>query len=157
DESPTLCRWIQLDPLGFSSKDSNFYRAFRNDPATQLDPSGLKCTVCRARVYFRYSVEDLDQDVEGTPFAELSRYIAKKVNHKKKWGLIHPGFFPETGVKSKDNVAPNPAGFPAGSPKSAYFFFFVTIEFCGDCSFGLNEGGSTYRDIPSQGNDQKVK
>jgi len=38
---PELGRWMNLDPIGFDSSDSNLYRAVANNPSTYLDPSGL--------------------------------------------------------------------------------------------------------------------
>jgi RHS repeat-associated protein len=42
DYSPTLGRWIQLDPMGFTSGDINCYRYVANDPLSAVDPEGLK-------------------------------------------------------------------------------------------------------------------
>jgi RHS repeat-associated protein len=42
DYSPTLGRWIELDPIGFAGRDSNWYRYGRNSPTSTLDPTGLE-------------------------------------------------------------------------------------------------------------------
>jgi len=34
-------RWLSEDPIGFAAGDGNLYRYVRNNPATELDPSGL--------------------------------------------------------------------------------------------------------------------
>jgi RHS repeat-associated protein len=39
--SPTLGRWMQVDPLGFGAGDSNLYRYVGNSPTNATDPSGL--------------------------------------------------------------------------------------------------------------------
>jgi RHS repeat-associated protein len=41
DYSPTLGRWMQVDPLGFTAGDVNFYRALSNSPESLRDPTGL--------------------------------------------------------------------------------------------------------------------
>ncbi len=41
DYSPTLGRWMQLDPLEFTAGDMNAYRDEGNDPLTFIDPAGL--------------------------------------------------------------------------------------------------------------------
>jgi RHS repeat-associated protein len=41
DYSPTLGRFIMLDPIGFSAGDNNWYRFVGNGPAGRVDPSGL--------------------------------------------------------------------------------------------------------------------
>jgi RHS repeat-associated protein len=41
DESPTLGRWLETDPLGFGGGDPNLYRDEGNNPTDQIDPSGL--------------------------------------------------------------------------------------------------------------------
>jgi len=43
-ESPTLARWIKVDPLGFTAGDTNFYRVEANRPTTVTDPTGLDPT-----------------------------------------------------------------------------------------------------------------
>src|SRR5262249_9000722 len=42
DYSPTLGRWMQLDPISYRAGDSNLYRYERNIPTTVTDPSGTK-------------------------------------------------------------------------------------------------------------------
>ncbi len=42
DYSPILGRWLQLDPLRFSSGDVNFYRGYSNCAIRFTDPSGLQ-------------------------------------------------------------------------------------------------------------------
>jgi len=39
---PTIGRWISQDPLGFDAGDSNLYRYVKNQPGTNVDPSGLE-------------------------------------------------------------------------------------------------------------------
>jgi hypothetical protein len=39
--SPTLGRWIEVDPDGHAAGDSNLYRYVSNDPTNGLDSSGL--------------------------------------------------------------------------------------------------------------------
>ncbi|VTR94318.1 rhs repeat-associated core domain-containing protein : RHS repeat-associated core domain protein OS=Singulisphaera acidiphila (strain ATCC BAA-1392 / DSM 18658 / VKM B-2454 / MOB10) GN=Sinac_0291 PE=4 SV=1: RHS_repeat: RHS_repeat [Gemmata massiliana] len=39
--SPTLGRWVSLDPIRFSAGDVNFYRTIGNQPTNTTDPSGL--------------------------------------------------------------------------------------------------------------------
>jgi RHS repeat-associated protein len=41
DYSPSLGRFIELDPIGFSAGDTNWYRFVGNRPTTLRDPSGL--------------------------------------------------------------------------------------------------------------------
>jgi RHS repeat-associated protein len=41
DESPTLGRWLEVDPLGFRAGDTNLYRDLGNSPANWTDPAGL--------------------------------------------------------------------------------------------------------------------
>jgi RHS repeat-associated protein len=42
DYSPTLGRWTQVDPIGLTAGDSNFYRYVSNNPLRFLDPAGAK-------------------------------------------------------------------------------------------------------------------
>ena len=39
--SPTLGRWLQVDPIGFASSESLLYRAYSNNSLTNNDASGL--------------------------------------------------------------------------------------------------------------------
>jgi RHS repeat-associated protein len=41
DYSPTLERWVQVDPLKFATGDSDLYRVERDRPTSMLDPMGL--------------------------------------------------------------------------------------------------------------------
>jgi RHS repeat-associated protein len=41
DESPTLQRWLEVDPSGFGAGDTNFYRDEGNNAPNAVDPSGL--------------------------------------------------------------------------------------------------------------------
>jgi RHS repeat-associated protein len=41
DYSPTLGRFIELDPIGFSAGDNNWYRFVGNGTVGRVDPSGL--------------------------------------------------------------------------------------------------------------------
>jgi RHS repeat-associated protein len=41
DLSPSLGRWMQQDPIGFSAGDLNLYRDMGNDPTNLTDPRGL--------------------------------------------------------------------------------------------------------------------
>jgi RHS repeat-associated protein len=43
--SPTLGRWLQLDPIGFWGGDTNLLRAELNNPINRLDPLGLDVDV----------------------------------------------------------------------------------------------------------------
>ena len=43
--SPTLQRWIGLDPSSYQAGDDNLYRSFANSPINLLDPSGLAVKV----------------------------------------------------------------------------------------------------------------
>jgi uncharacterized protein RhaS with RHS repeats len=38
--SPSLGRWMQMDPLGYAAGDSNLYRFVHNGPTNATDPSG---------------------------------------------------------------------------------------------------------------------
>jgi RHS repeat-associated protein len=40
DYSPTLGRFIELDPIGFQAGDNNFYRFVGNGPVGRNDPRG---------------------------------------------------------------------------------------------------------------------
>jgi RHS repeat-associated protein len=42
DFSPTLGRWVQVDPIGYRGGDSNSYGYEKEDPAVFGDPSGLE-------------------------------------------------------------------------------------------------------------------
>jgi RHS repeat-associated protein len=45
DYSPTLGRFIMLDPIGFSAGDNNWYRFVGNGPVGRVDPFGLQLVV----------------------------------------------------------------------------------------------------------------
>ncbi|MGZ3711804.1 MAG: RHS repeat-associated core domain-containing protein, partial [Bdellovibrionota bacterium] len=38
--NPSVGRWLSQDPIGFNSKDSNYYRYVKNSPLLYSDPSG---------------------------------------------------------------------------------------------------------------------
>jgi RHS repeat-associated protein len=40
--SPTLGRWLQMDPIGFAGGDINMYAAYGAEPLSYVDPSGLQ-------------------------------------------------------------------------------------------------------------------
>jgi len=46
-ESSSLGRWEQIDPLGFRGGDNDLYRALADNPINALDPSGLRWLVQR--------------------------------------------------------------------------------------------------------------
>jgi RHS repeat-associated protein len=39
--SPTLGRWVSLDPIRFAGEDTNLFRMVRNRPTSLVDPTGL--------------------------------------------------------------------------------------------------------------------
>jgi RHS repeat-associated protein len=47
DYSPTLGRWVQVDPIRYAAGDANLYRYVGNRPPAALDPSGLWELRCR--------------------------------------------------------------------------------------------------------------
>jgi RHS repeat-associated protein len=47
DESPSLGRWLENDPLGFGGGDTNLYRDKGNSPTNNVDPSGLSYVLVR--------------------------------------------------------------------------------------------------------------
>src|SRR5262249_36034955 len=42
DYSPTLGRWMQVDPMTYRAGDANLYRYAENEPTNATDPVGLK-------------------------------------------------------------------------------------------------------------------
>jgi RHS repeat-associated protein len=58
--SPSLGRFLQMDPLGFAAGDVNFYRHAHNCPCRLLDPLGL-CDK-DGETYVRKYVEDLRKE-----------------------------------------------------------------------------------------------
>jgi RHS repeat-associated protein len=40
EKSPTLGRWLQVDPWGFNAGDTNLYRDEGNRPTSLTDPTG---------------------------------------------------------------------------------------------------------------------
>jgi RHS repeat-associated protein len=42
DSSPTIGRWLQIDPIGFTAGDPHLWRSEGNNPPNFLDPSGLQ-------------------------------------------------------------------------------------------------------------------
>jgi RHS repeat-associated protein len=46
DYSPTLGRWMQLDPKRYEAGDMNLYRYVAGDPVSATDPSGQDCPGC---------------------------------------------------------------------------------------------------------------
>jgi RHS repeat-associated protein len=56
DYSPTLGRFIELDPIGFDAGDNNWYRFVGNGPVGRLDPWGLETIEeCRERAAIQYA------------------------------------------------------------------------------------------------------
>jgi RHS repeat-associated protein len=54
DYSPTLGRFIELDPIGFDAGDNNWYRFVGNGPVGAVDPTGT-------RIYIIWVIKDLEQ------------------------------------------------------------------------------------------------
>src|SRR5262249_41749592 len=42
DDSPTMGRWMQSDPIKFLAEDPNLYRYLADDPVVHSDPLGLQ-------------------------------------------------------------------------------------------------------------------
>jgi RHS repeat-associated protein len=51
---PSIGRFIEEDPLGFSAGDPNLYRYVKNSPATSVDPSGLAGQILSFKRQFTY-------------------------------------------------------------------------------------------------------
>jgi RHS repeat-associated protein len=45
DYSPTLMRWVSVDPIGFKARDMDFYRYERDQPVNLTDPRGLSVQI----------------------------------------------------------------------------------------------------------------
>jgi len=59
--SPTLQRWVSLDPIRFAGGDIDLYRFVRNNPENATDPNGLRWVdggfgVGRVTLLYRFSV-----------------------------------------------------------------------------------------------------
>jgi RHS repeat-associated protein len=68
DYSATLGRFIELDPIGFSAGDNNWYRFVANGPTGKTDPSGLgpcedqqSLAVRRAKALFDNAVAEANE------------------------------------------------------------------------------------------------
>jgi RHS repeat-associated protein len=68
DYSATLGRFIELDPIGFSAGDNNWYRFVANGPTGKVDPSGLgpcedgfEANMLRARVERNNRLKEANQ------------------------------------------------------------------------------------------------
>ena len=46
DYSPTLGRWMEIDPIGFGGGDTNLYRYELDDAPNQEDPTGTRDINC---------------------------------------------------------------------------------------------------------------
>lgn len=67
DFSPTLNRWVSLDPIGFSGEDGNLYGYVHNNPSNALDPSGLKSNMLYAHKYLRNPPPNWQQNPHNDP------------------------------------------------------------------------------------------
>jgi RHS repeat-associated protein len=58
--SPTLGRWLQIDPIGFAAGDVNLYRNVGNSPLRFVDPLGLAQTTIIAETWFNRILVDYE-------------------------------------------------------------------------------------------------
>ena len=107
---PDLGRWMQLDPVGFAAGDANLYRAVENNPANELDPSGLQ------GVQLGPEPRIIEEGVGEPPDYRLMRppsvIRGKRVfsNTAPQWDMVR--FTPEvlTRVLFKNQKSETPAG-----------------------------------------------
>jgi RHS repeat-associated protein len=84
--SPTLGRWVTMDPMGYGAGDVNLYRAMENKLTTRLDPSGLA----------PFAAEISVSNIEEAPIQVLDygkhmwpvRFRLKKPSDKDKGGWV---------------------------------------------------------------------
>jgi RHS repeat-associated protein len=77
DQSPTMGRWKQMDPIGFAAGDLNWYNGLANNPFRWVDPSGLS-----TRDAILQSLEPLISLAFQSPTSTLQR------EEKTKWRKI---------------------------------------------------------------------
>jgi RHS repeat-associated protein len=84
DYSPTLGRWMQLDPLGFTAGDSNLYGYILGSPMNASDPSG-EIELVGKRLRTTGALAALDGDVAGgkTPYKDVANAIIRALNKKR--------------------------------------------------------------------------
>ena len=80
--SPTLQRWVSLDPMSYRAGDLNLYRFVDNNSVDELDPSGLN-----NRVRIRIEVKDWNRFFSDTLLAELGTVIEFNSNDGKISGF----------------------------------------------------------------------
>jgi RHS repeat-associated protein len=62
DLSPTLGRWLEVDPLAFGGRDVNLYRFAINSPVGSVDPSGLESLSRKAEKDLWHYIEHLNYE-----------------------------------------------------------------------------------------------
>jgi RHS repeat-associated protein len=85
DQSPTLGRWLQTDPLGLKAKDPNLYRYLADNPTNLTDPSGLKWRVSRQNTESKAYATNKDPN---DTVADLAKAIGLSPKEIKKWATI---------------------------------------------------------------------
>lgn len=82
DYSPTLGRWVTMDPLRYFASDVNLYRFAGNDPVNKVDPSGLvpkpKMSVEEFKVV-NSLLSIMKEMPEGTSCAERTKKAVDKM------------------------------------------------------------------------------
>jgi RHS repeat-associated protein len=140
---PIIARWVTVDPLVFLDS-INRYTYVQNRAIILVDPSGLKCRVCGSTKQFNVLIKDLDNTVEGNPYAglaiftrrRLQRFVDTALGSGEKIeipALEHTGEYRETST-------------PQGQYLYGFLFFFISFEVCvepfSECSLTLDESKS---------------
>jgi RHS repeat-associated protein len=130
DYSPSLGRWLQLDPIRFDAGDTSLYRMEKDDPMIRVDPTGLQQWVVPPSCQGMAHAEEYAASRQMIAMGELL-YKMKKCNEKckSKQALLQLGRTPVCGpLKIPPSLVPPPPKGPASNDMADFELLMKTAK-----------------------------